>query len=446
MSADDAMRWLETLAAQQGANPDELITPPEERIAEPPAWVSTTPAPEPAAVAPISIATEPAVEAQSEMSEDDAMRWLESLAAQQGANPDELVTAPEDRLSAPPAWVAAMPTPVNAPTEPELAATPEPAPTPSADMSEDEAMRWLESLAAQQGADPNELITAPEDRLSAPPTWVAVTPPAAPVSAAAETPEVSEAANPPTTDETEVAKWLESRAPAPEPVATPPAPPSPPEDKPEPGGTTKLSRLAEQLAAKRRAKDEDIARRFEEQRAEKEAAMREVQERMEQKKRPGTGPLSARPGTGPLTRPGTGPMTRPGTGPILPTRPAPAPEKAPVTAEPAPRKRAVPGVTRIARPKKGRAGKSPYAAQPVVEIFALAQQRLSEGDFDTAGLALTYLVASNQLVDETITELETFLRIQPEAVGLWQVLGDAYMKNNRLQKALDAYRQALGQL
>lgn len=264
-------------------------------------------------------------------------------------------------------------------------------------------------------------------------------------------PVVSEPVSPPATGESDIAKRREDRAPAPEPVVAAPAPvitPSPPQrpDQPEPGGTTKLSRLAEQLAAKRRAKDADIARRFEEQRAEKEAAMREVQDKMEQKKRPGTGPLATRPGTGPLTRPGTGPMTRPGTGPISPVRAEPPPEKAPLTAAPAPRQRAAPGLARIARPKKGRASKSPYAGQPGSEVFTLAQQRISEGDFDTAAEALNYLVSSHQLVDETVTELETFLRIQPDAVALWQVLGDAYMKNNRLQKALDAYRQALGQL
>jgi hypothetical protein len=316
-------------------------------------------------------------------------------------------------------------------------------------------MRWLETLAAQQGANPEELITPPEERITEPPTWVAVTPSAA----------ESELASPLTTSDEDVAKWLENREPAPEITVTPPAPlaePSPPPkaDQPEPSGTTRLSRLAEQLASKRRTRDEDIARRFEEQRAEKEAAMRDVQERMEQKKRPGTGPLATRLGTGPLTRPGTGPMARPGTGAIGPAPTSAAPEtpqpqeKAHVTAEPAItptipaalHKRPAHSMARFARPKKGRAGKSPYAAQPTAEIFSLAQQRMSEGDIDTAAAALGYLVYNNQLVDEIATELETFLRIQPEAVTLWQILGDAYMKNNRLQKALDAYRQALGQL
>ena len=36
---DAAMAWLESLAAKQGAAEDELLTPPEERLEEPPEWV-----------------------------------------------------------------------------------------------------------------------------------------------------------------------------------------------------------------------------------------------------------------------------------------------------------------------------------------------------------------------------------------------------------------------
>src|SRR5207248_6787902 len=45
----------------------------------------------------------PAADAEAEA----AMRWLEGLAAQQGANPEELLTAPEDRTLETPAWVSA---------------------------------------------------------------------------------------------------------------------------------------------------------------------------------------------------------------------------------------------------------------------------------------------------------------------------------------------------
>ena len=35
MNEDEALRWLESLAMQQGARPEELVTKPEERLAQP---------------------------------------------------------------------------------------------------------------------------------------------------------------------------------------------------------------------------------------------------------------------------------------------------------------------------------------------------------------------------------------------------------------------------
>jgi hypothetical protein len=36
---DEALAWLESLAARHGAKPEELVTPPETRQEKPPAWV-----------------------------------------------------------------------------------------------------------------------------------------------------------------------------------------------------------------------------------------------------------------------------------------------------------------------------------------------------------------------------------------------------------------------
>src|SRR5437016_13724625 len=40
MNTDDALRWLEGLAMQHGGKPEEMVTPPEERTTQPPAWVA----------------------------------------------------------------------------------------------------------------------------------------------------------------------------------------------------------------------------------------------------------------------------------------------------------------------------------------------------------------------------------------------------------------------
>ena len=65
-------------------------------------WLAakTPPAPEPAAPEPAAL--EPS--AAPDLDGDEAMRWLENLAARQGANPDELLTKPEERLSETPAY------------------------------------------------------------------------------------------------------------------------------------------------------------------------------------------------------------------------------------------------------------------------------------------------------------------------------------------------------
>jgi hypothetical protein len=248
----DPMAWLESLAARQGANPDELTTsadldipvlPPDTVVDEPgytpgydvgksasqPAAQST---PAPKAPEPEPAVSEPVAQASSDdpLGGMDPMAWLESLAARQGANPDELTTSadldipvlPADTYVDEPGYTpgydvgksasqeakpAAQPAPEpepeparpepveslpwepepapveNLPWEPEPAApqasaqpaeeitwdaeldfptTPEPVAQASSDdpLGGMDPMAWLESLAARQGADPNELTTS----------------------------------------------------------------------------------------------------------------------------------------------------------------------------------------------------------------------------------------------------------------------------------------------
>ncbi|MGH2522904.1 MAG: hypothetical protein ACRDH2_10415, partial [Anaerolineales bacterium] len=404
----------------------------------PPAWaaaqVTTIPTkPEQAAPAPVEPDVEPAIAEEApaaptteqadfaSMSPDEALRWLEGLAEQQGAAPEALVTRPEERTSEPPAWVAAQ----SAETEATLSIAPESAPAEGMTALAEEAdvSKWLEGLAEQQPASAEEPITLPEALAAKP---------AAPVVAEA------------------------SQFPSPAPVApveAPPVTPAAPARQPAPESsaddTTKLARLAERLAAAKRAKEDEIAARFEAQRAAQEAARQAVQEKMEQRK--------SKVGTGPLGRPGTGSL-RPGTD-SLPTATAPlteapqestspastVPPAAEVTGPPKPK---APPSRAAARPRKGRAAlaKSPFAAQSPEDVLVLSRQRLADGDYDGATAGLEYLVSTGQLVDNVIAELERFAPNRPGTSSLLRVLGDAYMRNNRLQKALDAYRQALGQL
>ena len=121
----EAFAWLESLAAQQGADEEALSTPPEERDSTTPDWLQDIEkefvADEPplAPVADITAvnAQEETLPAESvdgnladEMPSDpaEAFAWLESLAAQQGADEEALSTPLEERNSATPDWLQGM--------------------------------------------------------------------------------------------------------------------------------------------------------------------------------------------------------------------------------------------------------------------------------------------------------------------------------------------------
>jgi hypothetical protein len=164
--------------------------------------------------------------------------------------------------------------------------------------------------------------------------------------------------------------------------------------------------------------------------------------------KPGTGPL--KPGTGPL-RPGTGPLT-PETGALKPEGEAAKPETGPLPPsgrsapeQPAPRPAPARVPARLTRTRKSR-GKSPYTGSEHSAVLGLSRQRLAAGDFDAAADSLGHLIHGGHLLPEVIAELEGATFNNPGAITLFRTLGDAYMRDNQLQKALDAYRQALAQL
>jgi tetratricopeptide (TPR) repeat protein len=154
---DDAVAWLESLAAKHGAKPEELVTDPNKRSETPPEWVSQAQ----------SIGeAQPKVEdlGASAQEQDDAVAWLESLAAKHGAKPEELVTDPSKRSETPPEWVAQAQSIGEAkPKVEDLGASAQ---------EQDDAVAWLESLAAKHGAKPEELVTDPNKRSETPPEWV----------------------------------------------------------------------------------------------------------------------------------------------------------------------------------------------------------------------------------------------------------------------------------
>ncbi len=103
---DDAVAWLESLAAKHGAKPEELVTDPNKRSETTPEWVAQAQTIE--QQPPISQMPAPSVESlgSTAQEQDDAVAWLESLAARHGAKPEELVTDPNKRSETPPEWIS----------------------------------------------------------------------------------------------------------------------------------------------------------------------------------------------------------------------------------------------------------------------------------------------------------------------------------------------------
>ncbi|MFN8383264.1 MAG: tetratricopeptide repeat protein [Anaerolineales bacterium] len=162
---DDAVAWLESLAAKHGAKPEELVTDPNKRSETPPEWVSQA-----QTINQQPEAQQPTVESlgASAQEQDDAVAWLESLAAKHGAKPEELVTDPNKRSETPPEWVSQAQT-IN--QQPE-AQQPTVESLGTSAQEQDDAVAWLESLAAKHGAKPEELVTDPNKRSETPPEWV----------------------------------------------------------------------------------------------------------------------------------------------------------------------------------------------------------------------------------------------------------------------------------
>ena len=210
---DEAMAWLEKLAARQGAPLDELPSVAEDEYDDLAAAGAAAMAiaaaeadvedeadafveelePELAVIFNESEAEEEIVAAvdPGEMDMDDAMAWLEQLAARQGTSLDELPTVDESDLekeTIAPDWVAAD---AQIQAEQEALIVGEPVikaideieedeiaeVVPPEDMDMDDAMAWLEKLAARQGTPLDELPTVDavpeaEDDFDTP-TWIA---------------------------------------------------------------------------------------------------------------------------------------------------------------------------------------------------------------------------------------------------------------------------------
>ena len=423
---DAAMLWLESLAAKQGANAEELITDPTARTENPPEWVEQARSiGETPVVAPASGIGDLGT---SSADQDAAMLWLESLAAKQGANADELITDPNARTENAPEWVEQARAIGDAQEAAPAAVSAEPLwpvaddtgifDRPSQQPALDETSMWLRKLDAdeeQKPAWPSELeATTPaleqtDSKSSAElaSSWLddldkeEAAQPASDETSQVWTPATEESAVP--AQEANLPSWLQSLeqeqeaesspvvplandAPALDdlpnwlkeepPIQRPPEPTSPDDWTPE-------------------AKVAPKPVRAETPKAQKPAAV---------------------------------------TPPPPPSRPeAAAPRSAP---RPKESRKAAPPVERV---KSSRGGILP----PMTDVgLDQARDHLAHAKIPDALAAYGALIRKGKMLEDITFDLKEALYRFPVEVSIWQTLGDAYMRANRLQDALDAYTKA----
>ena len=79
---------------------------------------------------------------------------------------------------------------------------------------------------------------------------------------------------------------------------------------------------------------------------------------------------------------------------------------------------------------------------PIDPILGSARSELSRSNIPGALETYAKLIKKGRFLDEVIFDLRDALYRYPVEVSIWQSLGDAYMRANRLQDALDAYTKA----
>lgn len=466
----DLPEWMSGFGEQGDISSSQEQPPVEPAPAEPSSWMSqpeptqTEPNMRDSSVEPLK-PTEPQPTTPSSLGpsigdlgtssadQDAAMLWLESLAAKQGAKSEELITDPNARLEKPPEWVEqakaageaqAVPSPAreedalppaveSAPSMPEIPQE-EPAPiepesswpesaetgmfsTPSDVSAADQTSAWLRNLDAEEKEEKEE----PQA-----PVWsgeIEVTPPIT-GQLSEPTAEVDlpawlrgfdkEAATKPVTDElpnwlkeeearqeqslpepTRPSDWTPEMPKAKAPVAEPPKPVETPKPEPTPA-----------VAAKPKPEPQKVA--------ETPKPMPEPQKVA----RPA--PKAAKPASAAVTS-------------AQVEEPVPAPKPA----KPAVRKKAEPPAADRAKLK--RTGMLPPAVDPTL---ARAREDLAHAKIPDALQSYSTLIRKGKFLEEVTFDLKEALYRFPVEVLIWQVLGDAYMRANRLQDALDAYTKA----
>jgi tetratricopeptide (TPR) repeat protein len=84
----------------------------------------------------------------------------------------------------------------------------------------------------------------------------------------------------------------------------------------------------------------------------------------------------------------------------------------------------------------------PVMVIPAEDILENARAAFSHGVLDESIDRYVELITHNHLVESVIEDLETMTSAQPGQSDVWQALGDAYTRRNKLDQALSAYLKA----
>lgn len=115
--------------------------------------------------------------------------------------------------------------------------------------------------------------------------------------------------------------------------------------------------------------------------------------------------------------------------PIVPYPPSPQPSE--------------PAAAPSAKKKPGPSTRQPKVeGQTNISVLNQAKGELDRGDIPTALTHYGKIIKKGKHLEETIRDLSESLYRYPVEVGIWQTLGDAYMRANRLKEALEAYNKA----
>ncbi|MFZ5822684.1 MAG: tetratricopeptide repeat protein [Chloroflexota bacterium] len=441
---DESFAWLEGLAAKQGAKSEELLTKPEERLESEPDWVQQAkslgaeadvssetaapfeglPAEEPEpddmpdflkqVMQPEGEPVPPFTKVDtgnlgtSAGEQDESFAWLEGLAAKHGAKSEELLTQPEERLESEPDWVLRAK---------DLGAS-QPAGEPPAGV--DETGMWLRGLdasgpEAQPAEQPEQSIEIPAGQPEAQPDQPLETPAGQPEAqpVASET----EAGTGAQEEAGAGAAWETGESVSPDVAEEPP--PAWLHDleagaEPPPAGEKKVEDLPEWLAG------------LDEEKAPEPASPAEaLPDWLRGETETEAEPASPEP---------VGPSD------WTPVE-ASAPEPPPVVVLPPVEEKVAPSISREAA-AKSRSGMTGMLSSTRDLILSQAQMELSRGNIPAALEIYGKLIKKGRLLDEVIFDLREALYRYPIEVIIWQALGDAYLRANRLQDALDAYTKA----